>query len=186
MAQVSVIRPPSCGLYRTTRPLPGDDAVGAGMLVNFHDHDYGEVRGPVVHLPKFIAFNRWEWEKTPHRVQPLSWVESLQPLLPEGFYVLREDLVFADRKGDATWPRTSLVQLGYDRAGTPIVFLAQRKHQAAENTLFFAEKGVPLTASQLDLLMQLVVYEEPDPNAAGGEATHVGGIRDKTGDLKTP
>lgn len=161
MVAVSTVEMPRCGLHRTTRELPGTSEVPAGILVNFHDHD-GE--GPVVHLPLFNSFNRWQWEKKPRAIRERSWVETLRPLPAEGYYLLREEARF----DEARWPERSLVQLGYDRAGMGILFLAQRRFQLAENTLFFAERGMPF--AHLDALEPLVVHAEPDPNAAGGEA----------------
>jgi hypothetical protein len=162
MVAVSTIALPRCGLYRTTRALPGVPEVAAGMLINFHNHsDSGE---PVVHLPVFASFNRWQWSKDEHPVRERTWLESLRPLLLEGYYLLTEDLEFDKAK----WPARSLVQLGYDRTGAAIVFLAQRRFHLAENTLFFADKGMPL--EDLGVLERLVVHEEPDPNGAGAEA----------------
>lgn len=166
--KVSAVKPPPCGLHRTTRPLPSaSEEVPAGILVNLHTCERA-VKGPELHLPKFNAFNRWEWCREEHVVPQLSWLETLVALPPEGFYVLREELRF----DEATWPQHALVQLGYDRAATPLLFLAQRKHHLAENSLVFAERGVPLLDEQLTLLTPLVVYVEPDPNVAGGEAPH--------------
>lgn len=164
MVAVSTIAVPNCGLYRTTRALPGDGEIPAGVLVNFHNHS--DDGAPVVHLPAFSSFNRWQWEKQAHPIRERVWLETLRPLLLEGYYILREDLEFEHAK----WPARSLVQLGYDRSGTPIVFLAQRRFHLAENTLFFAERGIPLDEGQLAMLETLVVHEEPDPNAVGAEA----------------
>lgn len=162
MVAVSTVVVPRCGLYRTTRPLPGSEAIPAGVLVNLHTHD----EWPRVHLPMYNSFNRWEWDKTPHPVRERGWLESLRALPAEGYYVLRAKLEFAD----GSWPSLSLVQLGYDRAGNGLLFLAQRKFQRAENTLFFGERGVPVEPSKLEMLEPLVVYEEPDPDAVGAEA----------------
>lgn len=162
MVAVSTIVSPPCGLYRTTRPLPGADAIPAGILVNLHTHD----EPPLVYVPKYNSFNRWEWDKTPHPVPERGWLESLRPLPEEGYYVLRARLEFPD----GAWPARSLVQLGFDRAGNGLLFLAQRRFQRAENTLFFGERGVPVDSADLAMLEPLVVFAEPDPEAAGAEA----------------
>ncbi len=163
MVAVSTVAMPRCGLYRTTRPL-GED-VPAGILVNFHNHS--DLDQPVVHLPVFSSFNRWQWDKRGRPVPARSDLESLRALPPEGYYVLRQEARF----DDARWPAGSLVQLGYDRAATPLLFLAQRRFHLAENTLFFAARGMPFEPASLEgALEPLVVHEEPDPNAAGGEA----------------
>ncbi len=155
--------PRRCGLYRTTRPLSGT-AVHEDLVVSFHDHG-GDA---LVHVPMRNELNRWTWRAEPVPVRDPSWIESLEPLPPEGFYVLREDVSFDG--GRATWPRGALVQLGYDRSGAPIVFLAQQRYYRAENALVFADRGVPIERERLDRLEPVIVYEEPDPNAAGGEA----------------
>lgn len=160
MVAVSNVAMPRCGLYRTTRPLSED--VPAGVLVNLHTHD-----APVVHLPVFSSFNRWQWDKEGRPVRARSDLETLRALPPEGYYVLRQDVRFDEAK----WPAGSLVQLGYDRAATPLLFLAQRRFHLAENTLFFAERGMPFEHESFERALEaLVVHEEPDPNAAGGEA----------------
>jgi hypothetical protein len=161
-----VVKLPSCGLYRVTRPLPGrEDDVPVGALVNFHNHS--EQNMPVVLLPAHNVFNRWQWEATPIHIRQLSWIETLQSLPPEGFYALRGEVEF--NEGKSRWPKGALVQLGYDRGAQPIVFIAQQRHHLAENSLWFAEQGVKLGTEGLSLLQPLVVYEEPDPAAAGGE-----------------
>ncbi|MGZ3424235.1 MAG: hypothetical protein ACXWUG_22510 [Polyangiales bacterium] len=156
----------SCGLYRTTRPLAtAPDRIGAGILINLHSCPRLAAQGPVVHLPQYSAFNRWAWCHDSHSVSPLSWIETLIALPAEGFYLLREPLEFEA----ASWPAQSLVQLGYDRAGTPLLFLAQRRRQLAENDLIFADAGIPLPLDRLSVLAPIVVYEEPDPSDVASE-----------------
>ena len=169
---------PACGLFRTTRALPGaEQVVPAGLLVNFHNHS--EQSMPVVLVPVHNVFNRWQWSATPNYVRQLSWIESLHRLPVEGFYVLRRDVALND--GSATrsssaapgarWPKGTLVQLGYDKTANPIVFIAQQRHDLHENSLIFADSGVAIGEEGLDFIEPVLVYEEPDPNAAGGE-TH--------------
>ena len=166
MTETSSIQLPVCGLYRTTRPLPGAEAeVGEGALVNFHNHSTPGM--PVVLRPAFNVFNRWSWNAEPIYVRQLSWLDSLHKLPAEGYYALRRELEFDD--GSARWPKGALVQLGYDRKASPLVFLAQLRHALSENTLWFAEHGVILREDQIDLLEPLSVFEEPDPVTAGGE-----------------
>ena len=166
MSPTGRITLPACGLFRTTRPLPGaEQAVPAGLLVNFHNHS--EQSMPVVLEPVHNVFNRWQWSATPHYVRQLSWIESLQRLPVEGFYVLRRDVPIDG--GKAHWPKGTLVQLGYDRSANPIVFIAQQRHDLHENALIFADSGVVIGEEGLAFIERLMVYEEPDPNAGGGE-----------------
>jgi len=158
-----------CGLYRTTRPLPDDPRVGEAMLVSFHDHSEQGV--PVVLLPAFNVFNRWQWEVEAVVADDEAWIASMRRLPAEGFYALRAPLTLRGEKSapGGVWPAGTLVQLGYDRAGGAIVFIAQQRHALGENDLWFAEKGEPLRDAQLDMLEPLSVYEEPDPTTGGAE-----------------
>jgi hypothetical protein len=169
MSPTSRLKLPACGLFKTTRPLPGaEEAVPAGLLVNFHNHS--EQSMPVVLVPVHNVFNRWQWAATPHYVRQLSWIDSLHRLPVEGFYVLRRDVMLDS--GKARWPKGTLVQLGYDRTGNPIVFIAQQRHDLHENSLVFADSGVALGDEGLAFIEPVMVYEEPDPQAAGGEKPH--------------
>lgn len=155
--------PRSCGLHRTTRPLEGT-AVGEDLVVSFHDH----AGRAFVHLPMRNELNRWTWRADPIPVHDREWIETLEPLPPEGFYVLHDELSSPNAR--AKWPRGALVQLGYDRSGNPILFLAQQRFHRVENALLFADRGIRVDRARLDRLEPVIVYEEPDPNASGGEA----------------
>ncbi len=156
---------PSCGLCRTTKALPGAEReVPEGLLVNFHNH--GPRGFPVVLLPEFNVFNRWQWRREPHHVRPLSWVESLVHLPLEGYYVLRRELLLED--GKSKWPRGTLVQLGYDRFASPIVFIAQQRQHLSDNFLWFSDRGLAIDDDSLGSLETLVVHEEPDAEHAPG------------------
>ena len=63
----------------------------------------------------------------------LSWADSLVKLPAEGFYMLRKALAFEGGE----WPKAALVQLGYTRAGEPILFIGQVRAQLVENDLWF-------------------------------------------------
>lgn len=158
---------PNCGLYRTTRPLPSEGDVPAGILINVHEHE-----ALVLHLPVVNEFNRWQWAKDPIEIASRDWLQSAERLPSEGVYLLSKDLDFEG----GSWPARALVQLGYDRHANPIVFLGQQRYHRAENVVTFAEKGVPFARERLEELLPVVIYEEPDPNLAGGEATEVGGV----------
>jgi hypothetical protein len=148
---------PACGLYRTTQPLPGGTAVlPADHLVYFHNHS---TQGPpVVLLPESNEHNRWRFQERGFLVAELVWVASLRPLLPEGFYILRTHLRVSDR----TLPEKSLVQLGYNRQGEPIIFPARR----VDNALVFPSRGFRFVADTLFAQLQtadFVVQEPPQP-----------------------
>jgi hypothetical protein len=146
---------PGCGLFRTTRPLPGaEERVPAGLLVNFHNHSAQGM--PVVLVPESNSANAWTFAEEPEFVRQLSWIESLVRRPLEGFYALGEQVKF---EGGA-WPRGTLVQLGYDRAASPIVFIAQRLAAESGSALRFAEQGLMIGEEVLAAMIPLTVYEE--------------------------
>jgi hypothetical protein len=157
---------PECGLYRTTKALAGHESdVPSGMLVYFHNHSDSGL--PVVIVPEHNIHNRWHFHGQGIAFRGLSWADSLTKLPSEGFYMLRKALSFEGGE----WPKSTLVQLGYTKAGEPILFIAQVRAQLQENDLFFSERGLSANRDQLSLLEPLQVFTEPTP--AGGHATGV-------------
>lgn len=147
---------PDCGLYRTTQPLPGhESAFPAGALVYFHNHSDGGL--PTVTAPDHNVLNRWHFHGPPVAFRAPSWAASLQSLPAEGFYTLRQELAF----DGGSWPKATLVQLGYTRAGDGILFIARVRAKLNENDLFFSEKGVAITRAQLRQLEPVSVFVEP-------------------------
>jgi hypothetical protein len=154
---------PDCGLFRTTRPLPGHEVeVPASLLVYFHNHSESGL--PEVLPPARQRHNRWSFPGPGVEVRQLIWVTTLERLPPQGFYALRQELTF----DGGSWPAFTLVQLGYTRQAGPVLFLAQERAQLAENDLFFAEHGVPITPGDLALLEPLTVYREGRPSHTDG------------------
>lgn len=125
---------PPCGLYRTGRRLQlSDGEIPEGILVMFHNHSDRGI--PMLQLPKENTHNVWSFHEEGPGIEDPSFLEALQPLRPQGFYFLKEDL----QTPDGSYPAKTLVQLGYNRDGEPILFPAQRPKE--ENTLFFSERG---------------------------------------------
>jgi len=123
-----------CGLYRTTEPLPErEDKVAAERLVFYHNHS--EQGPPLVLTPHANEHNVWQFHEKGWLVQATEWPETLQPLLPEGYYLVRRDMRLAQEA--ETLPARTLVQLGYDRQARPIVFPARFEG----NTISFPEQG---------------------------------------------
>jgi hypothetical protein len=158
---------PNCGLYRTTKPLPEHEAeLPAGTLVYFHNHSDSGL--PVVVLPDHNIMNRWHFHGAGIPFRGLSWADSLQKLPAEGFYTLRKEMKFQGGE----WPKGALLQLGYNRTGDPIVFIAQVRANLEENDLFFSDRGVGITRDQLGLLEPVNVYEEPAGEGGHTTGTH--------------
>lgn len=153
---------PPCGLYRTTRPLPGHETrVPSGVLVYFHNHS--EEGLPQVLLPETSRFNRWHFHGAGIQFRSLPWATSLLSVPAQGFYALKDKLAF----DGGEWPKGTLVQLGYTRSADPVLFIAQQRRGLAENDLFFSHVGVRIGLDRLHLLEPLTVYVEPGGDDAG-------------------
>ena len=149
-----------CGLYRATKALPGnEDKVPAGTLVYFHNHSSNNGPLPSVIPPDHNIHNRWHFhaEGAIDNIRSPSWVESLEKMPDQKFYTLRRDLSFEG----GSWPKGSLVQLGYTKSADPILFIARVRPTLTENDLFFSDKGVGLQRDQLNILEPVTVYDEP-------------------------
>jgi hypothetical protein len=158
---------PDCGLYRTTKPLPEHESViGAGQLVYFHNHSDSGL--PVVIAPEHNVLNRWHFHGAGVPFRGLSWADTLIKLPSEGFYMLRKALTF----DGGEWPKASLVQLGFTRAGDAILFIGQVRAQLAENDLWFSDRGVGISRDQLALLEPLQIYAEPAAPGAHTTGVH--------------
>jgi len=166
MAGMKSILPP-CGLYRTTKALPEHEAeIPAGTLVYFHNHSDSGL--PVVTVPDHNMLNRWHFHGAGIPFRGLSWADTLTKLPNEGFYMLRKGLDFEG----GSWPKGTLVQLGFTKAGDSILFIAQQTARMDANVLFFSERGVGITREQLALLEPLGVYVEPTPEGGHSAGTH--------------
>ncbi len=72
---------------------------------------------------------------------------TLEPLLREGLYRFREHFHPDDKRVVAA---NTLVQLGYNRAGEPIVFFPESRDE--DNALVFPTRGMRITAQVYALL----------------------------------
>jgi hypothetical protein len=123
---------------------------------------------PVIIAPEHNILNRWHFHGPGIPFRSLAWADSMVRLPPEGFYVLRKSLEF----DGGSWPKSTLVQLGYTRVAEPILFIAQIRAMLDENDLFFSDRGVGIARDQLALLDALNVYTEPAAPGAHGTGTH--------------
>ncbi len=165
MALKSIL--PACGLYRTTKPLPEHEStIPAGVLVYFHNHSDAGL--PVVIAPDHNVMNRWHFHGNGIPFRGLSWADSLVKLPSEGFYMLRKGLDFEG----GSWPKGTLVQLGYTQSADPILFIAQVRANMQENDLFFSDRGVGISREQLAMLEPLQIYAEPQPAGAHTTGVH--------------
>ncbi len=159
---------PSCGLYRTTKPLPEHaDTFPAGLLVYFHNHSDSGL--PVVLAPDHNVMNSWHFHGAGTPFRGLSWADSLIKMPEQGYYVVTKQLDF----DGGSWPKGTLVQLGYTRTADPILFIAQQRTARTENNLWFSERGVPLARERMSILEPLNIYVEPVPEGGHDPGTQV-------------
>jgi len=127
---------PACGLYKTGAALAGrETAIGEGQLVYFHNHS--KQGPPLVLTAVSNTHNRWSFSDRGYLVQgddAEGFLEALVALPREGFYAVRAPIGLTD---DRVLPARSLVQVGYNRAGEPILFPAE----ARGNGFSFSDHG---------------------------------------------
>jgi len=139
---------PDPGLYRTTQPLPGNEAAfPAGVLVYVGQPSNGGVKFVV--RPADNRRNRWFWRDPTTPLRSASWAKTLKQLPSEGFYVLPEPLEF---EGGGRWLKNAIVQLGYNERGRGIIFVGQRKEDGDENVLSFGDRGLLISDEMLSRL----------------------------------
>lgn len=135
---------PPCGIYRTTAPLPGkEEWVRENLLVYFHNHS--QQGPPLLLLPATNNENRWEFHDKGYLIREIEYVDTLVGLKEEGLYVLSEPIYLSR---DEFIPEETLVQLGYNRAADPILFLAK----FTNNEIVFPTSGLKCTLEIFDML----------------------------------
>jgi hypothetical protein len=161
-------RLPDCGLYRTTKALPGnEEKVPGSTLVYFHNHSDSGL--PQVLAADHNVLNRWHFHGPGVEFRGTSWAETLEKIPEEGFYTLRREIAL---DGENRWLKGAIVQLGYTRAAEPILFIAQERANLSENDLYFSDKGLKITLDQARSLLEWApIYKEPS-DGTGHTADH--------------
>ncbi len=140
-----------CGLYRTTVPLPGHEkSVPAKRLIYFHNHS--KDGGSMLQLPAENKFNRWTFHKNGYSIREPLFESSLERLKPEGIWRVREHFHPDDEQIVA---KNAVVQLGYNRAGQPIIFFPKAVEET--NGFVFPSRGTSVPRAIYDLLEPLNV-----------------------------
>jgi len=148
---------PACGLYRTGRALPGhEEAVTSGALIYFHNHS--EKGPPLVLLPHLNTNNRWTFSERGWLVEDESFTRDLISLLPEGYYVLSRHLHVSREEALA---ERSLVQLGYNRRGDSILFVAGFEGGGIQ----FPSQGYRFESPAVKEYLTVVNFRVPSPTA---------------------
>ena len=147
----------ACGLYRTGLALEGSSPVADKRLVYLHDHRPDE--WPTVHLPTELELGRWDFGQGID-VLNAGFLLALEPLPPEGWYVLRQ-AVAASADQSAELPARSLVALGYNRRGEAILTPAQ----FGAREVRFGEAGLRFEGADLFDQLEPVNFEVPEDAA---------------------
>ncbi len=137
---------PPCGLYRTLGPI---GSIPAGRLVYFHNH--GDP-GPGLYLPEGWSGNRARFARAGSTLTDPGAVRFLAPLPAEGFYRVTEAF-FCCEKRCRRFEAEALVQLGYDAAATPILFVPE----IGESALELPDRGTRIDAEAMGRLAALRV-----------------------------
>ena len=133
-------RLPPCGLYVTRAPIAN---VPAGRLVYFHDH--GDP-GPGIYLPSRWVANRARFDQPGTVLPSPEDASNLEPLPHEGFYRVGEPFHCCAKKC-RLFEADLLVQLGYDGAATPILFIPEM----ADGAIGTPDRGTKIVMTTHDL-----------------------------------
>ena len=137
---------PPCGVYRTTQPI---GEVPAGRLVYFHNH--GDP-GPGIYTPHGWKGNKARFHQQGHTLTSPGEAKSLIPLAAEGFYRVVSGFFCCGKRCRHFEPDT-LVQLGYDSAATPILFMPEFR----DGVVILPERGVKIDNDRIERLACLRV-----------------------------
>lgn len=152
---------PRCGIYRTTAPIA---SVPANCFVYFHNH--GDP-GPGVYLPESWRHNRARFSTAGITLVDLKLARSLEPLAPQGLYSVEREFTCCAKKC-VTYRRNMLVQLGYNGAAQPIVFLPRWTAAGLE----FPKQGQPVDEDRLAAMRWLETLESPEATPREEDAAH--------------
>jgi hypothetical protein len=142
---------PPCGLYRTMLPI---GSIEPGRLVYFHNH--GDP-GPGLYFPDSWAHNRAQFSPKGTTLQLPLDPRSLRALPAEGFYRVAQSFVCCAKQCVRFEP-DAFVQLGYNGAGKPLVFVPELRSGA----ITVPERGTPIDDVALTNLVALQVFERRD------------------------
>ena len=156
---------PPCGLYKTIRAI---GSVPEGRLVYFHNHGNP---GPGVYLPAGWKQNRAHFQAAGTTLPDHTDASALEPVAPEGLYVVREAFHCCAKQCVAYAPGM-LVQLGYQGTAQALLFIPRW----VDGSFTLPEQGNAVDTAVMAKLQRLDV---PDAHAEahaarvdGGEVLH--------------
>ena len=161
-----MINKQECGIYVTTVALSGKEkAVPVGCMVYFHHHS--QEGPPIVLLPKANHHNRWTFNTQGYLVEGVSaraFIEGLKALPKEGLYLCAQAIQLTN----GVLPARTLVQLGYNRRGEPILFPARSKGNGFE----FPERGFRFASTDVLERLEPANFKIPGPPKSQQRVLH--------------
>lgn len=154
---------PPCGLYRTLRPI---GSLEAGRLVYFHNHGNP---GAGLYFPESWSHNRATFSPQGMTLPLPYQAGALKPLPAEGFYRVTAGFHCCPKQCVRFEPE-AFVQLGYNGAGKPLLFVPELAHGRID----VPDRGTPIDDEALANLVALTVTERTGP--AGAEISLPRGI----------
>jgi hypothetical protein len=146
---------PDCGLYRTGVSLPGhEEEVPGGILIYFHNHS--EQGPPLVLTPHDNTHNRWSFHERGWLVEDPGFISALIPLKGEGYYTVSGHHLHVSK--EEIIPERTLVQLGYNRRGDTLLFVAEFKDNAIE----FPSQGYRFESTEVQGNLASAVFSVPE------------------------
>jgi len=100
---------------------------------------------PQIQLPTTTENNRWVFDESGILVRDHTFVASLSPRSPEGFYILNRTVHI---NPETIIPRRTLVQLSYSMTGLPILYVGSFEG----NTITFPTAGYKFAEDVLKYL----------------------------------
>jgi len=154
-----------CGLYLATAGIPG--RLDAGTVVFYHNH--GDL-GPGVYTIDRYEGNRAVFSDRGVPLPYSGYERTLRALLPEGLYLVRETFSCCARQCQV-FEKGTLVQLGYRRDGTPLLFSVVWQADGPGTS----ELGTRIVKSALALLEPVKLLEPSEVARNAFKASQRGG-----------
>ena len=142
---------PPCGFYKTLRPIAG---VPEGRLVYFHNH--GDP-GAGLYFPERWNHNRAVFAAQGTTLPSASDAAALQAIPSDGFYRVTKAF-FCCEKECVRFEPEALVQLGYNGAAEPILFIPEFGADGIE----VPERGTRIDESAYACISPLRIAERKD------------------------
>jgi len=146
---------PPCGFYRTTVSVVG---IPEKRLVYFHNHGQP---GPGVYLPSGWRNNVASFAAQGQTLTDAELIRTLHPLPAQGLYRVAQSFHCCARKC-RQFDENMLVQLGYNGAGEPILFVPE----LSDAGMLFPQSGSAVEESELPKMTLLRVQRPAEQPGA--------------------